>query len=202
PVFFSLAPHDALPISVLQIVNITAPASDTFNFPAITLPAAPFTTENTTGHIEYAAGSVLSYGEDFNFMVITFTTATPPVTGVTNISFQNLPPAHETQLAEFGIPFTSNLQNTSVTITNCTPPTATITSSAPISICDGQPVGLTLSAATGVSPYDITVNGTTYTDVTVGTQFASIPFESSRLFPADPIPASQATNDKGAGSGM
>src|SRR5690606_41731601 len=83
PVFFSLAPHDALPISVLQIVNITAPASDTFNFPAITLPAAPFTTENTSGHIEYAAGSILSYGNDFNFMVITFTTATPPVTGVT-----------------------------------------------------------------------------------------------------------------------
>src|SRR5690606_4832773 len=188
--------------AVLQNINMTAPASETLNFKAITLPDAPYTTENTSGHSEYAAESLQSNDNDYNFMVITFTTATPPVTGVTDISFQNLPPAHETQLAEFGITFTSNLQNTSVTISNCTPPTATISSSAPITICDGQPVGLTLSAATGVSPYDITVNGTTYTDVTVGTQFASIPFESSRLFPADPIPASQATNDKGAGSGM
>ncbi|MDO3416879.1 DUF4082 domain-containing protein, partial [Hymenobacter sp. BT770] len=57
-------------------------------------------------------------------------------------------------------------------VTTCTPPTATIAAVEP-TVCPGSPVALKLSAATGQSPYKLVVNGTTYSDVTVGQTFAT-----------------------------
>ncbi|MFC7669067.1 DUF4082 domain-containing protein [Hymenobacter humi] len=56
-------------------------------------------------------------------------------------------------------------------ITACTPPTATIAAVEPAA-CAGSPVSLKLSAATGQAPYTLVVNGTTYSNVTVGQTFA------------------------------
>jgi hypothetical protein len=56
-------------------------------------------------------------------------------------------------------------------VVNCTPPTATITSTS-AAVCNGSgPVSIQLSAATGAAPYTIVVNGQTYNNVTVGTPF-------------------------------
>ncbi|MBN8789073.1 MAG: DUF4082 domain-containing protein [Terrimonas sp.] len=53
----------------------------------------------------------------------------------------------------------------------CVAPTATITATSPV--CQGEPVKLTLASATGVAPFNIIVNGVTYTGVHVGDEFAS-----------------------------
>lgn len=179
----------------LQITNIVRPSSGIFSLETVPLPASPYTTPNTTGHLEYEAGIPAgSIGVDFDILTITFTTAVPPVSGSTALTFTTNP-GHITRVVLTGVPLTGSLVNGTVNITNCTTPTATITAATGASICNAQPVGLTLSAATGVSPYDITINGTTYNNVTVGSSFANIPFESSRLFPTDPAPALPVNND-------
>ncbi|MBX2921807.1 MAG: DUF4082 domain-containing protein [Chitinophagaceae bacterium] len=59
----------------------------------------------------------------------------------------------------------------------CVAPTATITATSPV--CQGEPVKLTLATATGQAPFDLTVNGITYTGVEVGQEFAS--FSASEI---------------------
>jgi hypothetical protein len=96
----------------------------------------------------------------------------------------------QTAAGEFGQPDALDATvNTTVNITSCVPPTATITASTGLSICNAQPVTLNLSAATGTSPYDLTINGVTYNDITVGSSITTIPFPSFELFPSDPVPS-------------
>ncbi len=53
--------------------------------------------------------------------------------------------------------------------------------------CDGNPVALSLSSATGTGPYEIVVNGITYHQVQTGTTFTTITGES--IWSADAPPA-------------
>jgi hypothetical protein len=59
----------------------------------------------------------------------------------------------------------------------CTSPTATLALSP--ADCQGQSIGLKLSAATGVSPYSVMVNGQTYSNAIVGTNFTTLSTEES-----------------------
>jgi hypothetical protein len=87
--------------------------------------------------------------------------------------------------------------NGTVTIQNCTPPTATIAATAASTTCNAQPVGLRLTAASGQSPYSLVVNGTTYTNVTVGSTFtpSPIPFPTYRIWPPPFNPNVARQND-------
>lgn len=169
----------------LQITNITRPSSATFSSETISLPAAPYTTANSTGHLEYAAGIVSgSTSADFDILAITFSTPlSSPQAGTTSITLQNSP-GHRTRTALNGIPLSGTLTDGTADIQNCTAPTGTIAGFASSTTCNAQPLGLNLSAATGVSPYDLVVNGVTYPDVTVGSTFATIPFPTYNIWPS------------------
>jgi len=63
---------------------------------------------------------------------------------------------------------------------SCTTPTATI---AATSTCNGAAFDLTLSAATGASPFDLTINGTTYNDKTVNGTITTFTPPSQKIWP-------------------
>lgn len=86
-------------------------------------------------------------------------------------------------------------QNGTVNLQSCIAPTATIAASSSSASCNGQLVGLRLASATGISPYNLVVNGTTYNNVTVGSTFATIPFPTFSMFPSNPTPAVPNNND-------
>lgn len=177
----------------LRITNITRPSSATFSSETISLPAAPYTTVNGTGHLEYAAGiPVGSTSADFDILAITFSTpVSSPQAGNTSLVLQNIA-GHRTRTALNGTPLTGTLTDGAVTIQACTPPTGTIAGSNAASTCNGQPVSLRLSAATGTSPYSVIVNGSTYNNVVVGTPFTSVAFPTYKAWPStDPGVAKQ-----------
>lgn len=169
----------------LRITNITKPSSATFTSETIALPAAPYTTANTAGHLEYAAGIPSgSTAADFDILAITFTTpVSSPQSGTTSLSFQNSA-GHRTRAVLNGVPLTNTLTSGSVTIQNCTPPVATLASSNASSICNAQPVGLRITSATGTAPYTIVVNDSTYSNVNIGSTFTSLPFPTYKLWPS------------------
>ena len=185
----------------LRITNITRPSSGTFTSETIPLPASPYSTANSAGHLEYAAGIPSgSTSADFDILAITFSTpVSSPQTGTTSLSLQNTP-GHRTRTALNGTPLTGTLTGASATIQGCTSPTASIAAAASSTICNGQPIGLRLASATGTSPYSIVVNGTTYPGATVGSTFATIPFPTYKIWPsASPTGAGEVRqNDGGA----
>ena len=182
--------------SRLQVTNITRPNNAQFSSETIALPAGPYNSSNvvnTSGQINYAAGMPAgSTSTDFDLLSITFTNATPVVAGSTTLTLINVP-GRRTRAVLGATVATGTLTNGSVSI--CSAPTATITASAGASICNGQPVALNLSAASGGSPYSLVVNGTTYNNVTVGANFATIPFPTYSMFPSNPTPAIQDNYD-------
>lgn len=182
----------------LQITNITRPSSGIFTLESVPLPAAPYTTANSTGHLVYEAGIPAgSIATDFDILTITFTNATPVVTGTSSLTLENSP-GHRTRAVQSGIPLGGSLTNGSVNISNCTLPTAVISSNTGSAICNGQPVTIRLQSATGVSPYDLTINGTTYNDITVGSNIATVPFPTYSVFgPADGPDDPTTLNDGG-----
>ena len=183
----------------LRITNITRPSSATFSSESISLPAAPYTTVNAAGHLEYAAGIPSgSTAADFDILAITFSTpVSSPQAGTTSLGLQNTP-GHRTRTAFNGTPLGGTLTGASATIQGCTPPTASIATAASSTICNGQPIGLRLASATGVSPYSLVVNGITYPGVTVGSTFATIPFPTYKVWPsASPTGAGEVRQNDG-----
>ncbi|MEP7375035.1 MAG: DUF4082 domain-containing protein [Chitinophagaceae bacterium] len=71
-------------------------------------------------------------------------------------------------------------------------PTATIGNS---SACNGQQFNLVLNAASGVSPYDLVINGTTYNDVKVGQVINTIKPQLQIQKIWDSIPATKSFED-------
>lgn len=70
---------------------------------------------------------------------------------------------------------------------NCVPPVAKISHSP---ACDGQAFNLVLDSASGSSPYNLVINGTTYTNVAVGQTITTINSPLQKIFTADPAPNS------------
>jgi hypothetical protein len=75
-----------------------------------------------------------------------------------------------------------------ITVSSCTTPTATIVAS---STCNGSGFNLTLSAATGSSPYDLVINGVTYNDKTVGNTITGFTPPTQKIWP-DPVTVTSA----------
>jgi hypothetical protein len=71
----------------------------------------------------------------------------------------------------------TNTIQVSTNATNCTPPTATL-NAAPAN-CQGNSIVLKLTAASGTAPYSMTVNNQNYSNVTVGSTFATVSTEQS-----------------------
>jgi hypothetical protein len=187
--------------AMLQVTNITRPSSGSFTSETIPLPAGPYNSSNivnTSGQINYAAGLPAgSTSTDFDILAITFTHATPLVPGTTTLTLVNVA-GRRTRAVLGATVATGSLTNGSATITGCTPPTATIAGSSAASTCNGQPVSLKLSAATGVSPYTLVVDGTPYSNVTVGSTFGSpMPFPTYKAWPSG-NPGVARQNDGGA----
>jgi hypothetical protein len=66
--------------------------------------------------------------------------------------------------------------------------TATI-SSLPDTICEGESTFLQLSAATGISPYTLVINGTTYSGITVGQTIATVNSADESIWSSSATPA-------------
>jgi Domain of unknown function (DUF4082)/Secretion system C-terminal sorting domain len=184
-------------IAMLQVTNITRPGIGTFTSETIALPGAPYNssnTVNTSGQINYAAGMPAgSTSTDFDILAITFTHVTPLVPGTTPLTLINVA-GRRTRAVLGATVATGTLTSGSATIVACTPPTATIAGPSASSTCNGQPVPLKLSAATGTSPYSLVINGTTYPGVTVGTTFTSVAFPTYNIFTSG-TPAVPSNND-------
>ena len=182
----------------LQVTTITKPAAAVF--PSEAIPLQPISTINANGQINYAATTSSGFpNADFDFLTITFNTiagggTTSPLAFLT--TFPNKTDAQRIGSSILVSPF---WVNGTVNIQNCTQPTATIAGSAASTTCNGQPVSLKLSAATGLSPYTLVVDGITYNNVTVGSTFtpSPIPFPTYKVWPAT-NPGVARQNDGGS----
>ncbi|MEP7374352.1 MAG: DUF4082 domain-containing protein [Chitinophagaceae bacterium] len=69
---------------------------------------------------------------------------------------------------------------------NCGLISATISNTAG---CDGQPFDLVLSSATGISPFDVVINGKTYNDIPVGGIITTVAAAATaeKIWSADPV---------------
>jgi hypothetical protein len=74
------------------------------------------------------------------------------------------------------------LKNITVS-SGCTAPTAVISNT---STCNGAAFNLTLSSATGASPYDLVINGVTYNDKTVSSTITSFTPPTKKVWTTNP----------------
>ncbi len=90
-----------------------------------------------------------------------------------------------------------NDTSAAATLTVNIKPAVTIAVSSP-TICNGNPVSLSLASATGTAPFNFTIDGKTYTGITVGQTFATLnPLETS-IWPNTALPVQANQNDGGA----
>ncbi|MBC7947532.1 MAG: DUF4082 domain-containing protein [Chitinophagaceae bacterium] len=192
--------HFDFDISKLQVTNITRPNSGQFTSETIPLPAGPYNSSNvvnTSGQINYAAGMPAgSTSTDFDLISVTFTTKAPYSPGATTLVLVNVP-GRRTRAVLGATVATGSLTNGSVTLQSCTPPTATLSASAGSTTCNGQPVRLYLTNATGQAPYDLIINGSTYLSVPVSSTaaFATIPFPTYSVFSPAATPFAPQNDD-------
>jgi hypothetical protein len=176
----------------LAVASITKPAAGILPNEAISLQ--PIGTINSNGQINYAAFALSNFPTtDFDFLTITFNVIGGAGT-TTPLNFLTTFP-NKTDAQRAGTSILGSIGNGTVEIDPCTPPSATITAASGASTCNGQAVPVTLSGATGTSPFSLVVNGTTYTGATVGNVFANIPFPTYSIWPSNPTPAVPNNND-------
>lgn len=171
----------------LQVTTVTRPSIAIF--PTEALPLDPVSTMNSSGVIRYSAGTSSNFPTaDFTLLTITFN-----VTGGQNttspLNFV-VPPS---TVVRSGFEIVNTISNATVNIAAaCTPPTATISNTA---TCNGQPFNLILQSATGTAPYDLVINGNTYTDIPVGGTITTITPPSLSLWTPADAPAILDNND-------
>ena len=83
--------------------------------------------------------------------------------------------------------FSLSLLLSANTWSQCTTPTATIAVQPGSNPCNGQPFNLILSnTVTGVAPFDLTINGNTYSDISPGAVITTFTPPTERLWPGAP----------------
>lgn len=185
--------------SRLQVTNITRPNSALFNTEAVPLPA-DYTVMNGAGagggQINYqAAINPGSTSTDFDILEITFVSTLGGVTPLTlNTTFPRI-----TRVALNGVPVAGPPVNApingSVNISSCVLPNVTISNTP---TCNGQAFNLVLaSSSTGTGPFDVVINGSTYTDIPVGGTITTVTPPTERVFPSNPTPATPFLNQSG-----
>lgn len=190
--------HLAFDNTRLQVTAMSEePVVAAFDAKPIPLEAAPFTTTNATGQINYHATTTSGFPTtDFDVLSITFTVIAGDGT-ITPLTLRTDPPTDETRVARSGSSILGSIINGSVTTNDvgCTPPTATIVTQPGAGICDAKPFDLILAstpAPTGTAPFDLTIVGpggtATYNDVPVGGVITTFTPVTENIWPADPAP--------------
>lgn len=157
----------------LEVVSVVVPPSTVSLLPVVAYPLAPIATMNAQGQIDHARAQLTAPfpSADFVLMTIEFRAIAIPGSGSTPLTF-NLSGLRETLLVDGGSVVLNTVLSSTINIgAACTPPTATITNSP---TCNGQSFNLVLDAATGVGPFDLVINGTTYNNVAVGGTIATV----------------------------
>lgn len=147
---------------------------------------------NTNGRVSYSATTAGPFpSTDFTVISVTFRALQA---GTTQLTFRRPPTGPpNTNIVRNSSSVLNTVTNATVNIANCTSTSATISNSG---TCNSQAFDLVLQSATGASPYDLVINGTTYNDVTVGSTITTgITFPVEKLWPANDVPDFIAAND-------
>jgi hypothetical protein len=175
--------------TILNVVSVTKTSA----LPIETYPLDPVATMNTNGFIKWIAGTTSNFpAADFDLLTITFNVIQAPAGGSTPLNFGTVFP-NNTTAARSGVFILNSLING--TVTTCTAPALTIANTG---TCNGQPFNLFVNNSTaGTGPFDITVNGVTYNDITPGASgtFLSVFPANEKIWPGNPTPATPTNND-------
>lgn len=168
--------------TLLSVASVTASAGSPLGNQFIGLESV--SAINTAGHLHYGAFTISNFPTtSFNMLDITFNVSPSAPTGIAALTLVGADP-HASTAYFAGNPVLNALTSGTVNITSssCTLPTAVISNSA---TCGGAAFNLLLQSATGTGPWDLTINGNTYNNVSVGSTIATIaPAEESLFSPA------------------
>ncbi len=187
----------------LQVTAMSLlPPVSGFGAVAIPLEGSPFTNTNATGEVAFAAGTLgVPPTTDLDIMSVTFL-----VTGgagtTTPLDFLEIlaPPIFQlTDAQRIGTSIKNSAIDATITINAvaCTLPVVNITGNAS---CNGGPITLNLaSSSAGTGPFDLTINGTQYNNISVGNNILPTPYTvpTQSVFPGNPVPAIPTNNDIG-----
>lgn len=153
------------------------------------------TFNNTTGVINFVGADLAAPYLTTNspILSITFTVIGVPGSGTTTLSF-NRPPTEVAFTAASVLGSTTN-GTINISAAGCTPPTATIRAS---STCDAKAFNLvlaTIPAPTGTAPFDLTINGTTYNNISPGGTITSFTPPTTKIWPSAPSPFPPTSED-------
>ena len=178
----------------LQVVSTSIPSSTVTLLPG---ESVPMTVDAVNGHVDHGRFRTSPTGHpnaDFVLFSITFKALRVPPGGTTSITFNTANPRRTIALEGAAI-VSNQIISGSVTVQNCTPPTATLSAGTSSTTCNVQPVSLKLASATGTAPYTVVVNGNTYTNKNVGDVIGSFDFPTFNGFSAPGIPAQENQQD-------
>jgi hypothetical protein len=186
--------HLAFDNTKLVVTSITEqPIANGFTSKPIPLEAAPYTSTNAAGQINYAATTTGTVPlSDFNILAITFQVISGGGTSAA-LTLRRDFPADETNALRNGNSVMANVINSSININaaGCVTPTATIAMQTGAAACNGQPFNLVLSGSTaGVAPFDLTITGPggsqTYNNIPVGGVITNFTPITEKLWPVAP----------------
>lgn len=181
--------------AVLEVTAISVAPGNLLNVPIVspTTSLADLATINADGHFHYGSFAFSTITTSFDFVNVTFMVKPGAPAGTTNIEFATGTLGHETEVSFEGNSILNAVFNGEVTIeAACPPPTATLTASA---TCGGSNFNLILGAATGTGPFDLTIDGTVYNNITVGSTITSISIPELNIYQPADIPGIIDTED-------
>src|SRR4030095_91537 len=160
------------------------------------------TFNNTAGEINFVGSDLAAPYLTSNgpILSITFTVIAMPGSGATTLAF-NRPPT-EAAFAAAAVLGTTTNGTINISGVGCTPPTASIRAST---TCDANTFNLVLAAIpapTGTAPFDLTINGTTYNNISAGGTITSFTPPSLKIWPATPAPLPPTLDDNSATLGV
>lgn len=170
---------DNTKLSVVSVTNAPSAAI----LPNVSFALESPVTINTNGRVNYVAGTSTAFPTtDFTVIAVTFQTIG---TGTTPLTFRRPPTGNPvTNLIRSGSSILAAVNNISLNITSCTPPTASISNTG---TCNGQPFNLVLNnGATGTGPFDLVINGTTYNDIPAGGTITTFAPPNQNIFGSTP----------------
>lgn len=188
----------------LEVLSITTPNTALLptevrnNFNAAAGLGGSIANVNTggadAGKIKYTSGRLGPTGHpNADFVVLHITFRVRPASAANSTLVFDTAPTNPTDVAEAGISRLNaapgSITPLTLNILACTPPTATL-AATPSAPCNGAPFNLVLQSATGTGPYNLVVNGTTYSGINVGNNIITgVTQPTASLFPNGAPPA-------------
>lgn len=181
--------------AVLEVTAISVSAGNLLNIPigAGNTVLADIATINANGHFHYGSFAFAPATTSFDFLNVTFHVKNGAPAGTTLIEFATGTVNHETEVSFAGNSILNAVFSGEVTVeAACPPPTATLMSSA---TCGGANFNLILGAATGTGPFDLTIDGTVYNNVTVGSTITALSLPEINIYEPTDVPDVVDTDD-------